>query len=218
MRVVFVGPPGVGKGTQAQRLAERRGMVKISTGDVLREAVRQGTPLGVRAKAFMDAGSLVPDDLVIGMLSERLAGDDTARGCLLDGFPRTIAQAEALGKMLERRGEALDLVVAFEADPEVIVDRLSGRRSCPRCGKVYHVQFDPSPAGARCGGCGAELVQREDDREATIRRRLKVYEEETAPLLAYYRDRGLLVLVDGTAPIDAVAARVDEALNAPRSA
>jgi adenylate kinase len=218
VRVVFVGPPGVGKGTQAQRLAERRGMVKISTGDVLREAVRQGTPLGVRAKAFMDAGSLVPDDLVIGMLSERLAGDDTARGCLLDGFPRTIAQAEALGKMLERRGEALDLVVAFEADHEVIVDRLSGRRSCPRCGKVYHVQFDPSPAGARCGGCGAELVQREDDREATIRRRLKVYEEETAPLLAYYRDRGLLVLVDGTAPIDAVAARVDEALNAPRSA
>lgn len=218
MRVVFVGPPGVGKGTQAQRLAERRGMVKISTGDVLREAVRQGTPLGVRAKAFMDAGSLVPDDLVIGMLSERLAGDDTARGCLLDGFPRTIAQAEALGKMLERRGEALDLVVAFEADHEVIVDRLSGRRSCPRCGKVYHVRFDPSPAGARCGGCGAELVQREDDREATIRRRLTVYEEETAPLLAYYRDRGLLVLVDGTAPIDAVAARVDEALNAPRSA
>lgn len=218
MRVVFVGPPGVGKGTQAQRLAERRGMVKISTGDVLREAVRQGTPLGVRAKAFMDAGSLVPDDLVIGMLSERLAGDDTARGCLLDGFPRTIAQAEALGKMLERRGEALDLVVAFDADHEVIVDRLSGRRSCPRCGKVYHVHFDPSPAGARCGGCGAELVQREDDREATIRRRLKVYEEETAPLLAYYRDRGLLVLVDGTAPIDVVAARVDEALNAPRSA
>lgn len=218
MRVVFVGPPGVGKGTQAQRLAERRGMVKISTGDVLREAVRQATPLGVRAKAFMDAGSLVPDDLVIGMLSERLVGDDTGRGYLLDGFPRTIAQAEALGKMLERRGEVLDLVVAFEADPEVIVDRLSGRRSCPRCGRVYHVRFDPSPAGARCGACGAELVQREDDREATIRRRLKVYEEETAPLLAYYHDRGLLVRVDGTAPIDAVAARVDEALNAPRSA
>jgi adenylate kinase len=166
----------------------------------------------------MDAGSLVPDDLVIGMLSDRLAGDDTKRGYLLDGFPRTIAQAEALGKMLERRGEALDLVVAFEADHEVIVDRLSGRRSCPRCGKVYHVRFDPSPAGARCGGCGAELIQREDDREATIRRRMKVYEEETAPLLAYYRDRGLLVRVDGTAPIDAVAARVDEALNAPRPA
>ena len=218
MRVVFVGPPGVGKGTQAQRLAERRGMVKISTGDVLREAVRQATPLGVRAKADMDAGSLVPDDLVIGMLSDRLAGDDTKRGYLLDGFPRTIAQAEALGKMLERRGEALDCVVAFEADPQVIVDRLSGRRSCPRCGKVYHVRFDPSPVGARCGVCGAELIQREDDREATIRRRMKVYEEETAPLLAYYRDRGLLVRVDGTAPIDAVAARVDEALNAPRPA
>lgn len=216
MRVVFVGPPGVGKGTQAQRLAERRGVVKISTGDVLREAVRLGTPLGVRAKSFMDAGSLVPDELVIGMLAERLKADDTRRGYLLDGFPRTIAQAEALGAMLDARGEALDRVIAFEADPEVIVDRLSGRRGCPRCGKVYHVRYDPSPAGARCSACGADLVQRDDDRESTVRRRLTVYQAETAPLLAYYRERGLLAQIDGSAPIEDVAVRLDEVLSAPR--
>ncbi|MBI3607299.1 MAG: adenylate kinase [Nitrospirae bacterium] len=216
MRVAFVGPPGVGKGTQAQRLAERRGVVKISTGDVLREAVRQGTPLGVRAKSFMDAGSLVPNELVIGMLEERLKADDTRQGYLLDGFPRTIAQAEALGTMLEARGEALDRVIAFEADPEVIVDRLSGRRGCPRCGKVYHLRFDPSNAGTRCEACGAELVQRDDDREATVRRRLAVYQEETAPLLTYYRKRGLLARIDGSAPIDDVAARLDEVLSVPR--
>ncbi len=218
MRVVFVGPPGVGKGTQAQRLAERRGVVKISTGDVLREAVRQGTPLGVRAKSFMDAGSLVPDELVIGMLAERLKMDDTKRGYLLDGFPRTIAQAEALGKMLEARGEALDRVIAFEADPEVIIDRLSGRRGCPRCGTVYHVRFDPSPAGTRCGACGADLFQRDDDQESTVRRRLTVYQAETAPLLEYYRKRGLLARLDGSAPIDDVAARLDDVLTATRPA
>jgi adenylate kinase len=214
MRVVFVGPPGVGKGTQAQRLAERRGVVKISTGDVLREAVRQSTPLGVRAKAFMDSGSLVPDDLVIGMLAERLSAHDTRCGYLLDGFPRTIPQAEALDAMLAARGEALDRVVAFDANPEIIVSRLSGRRGCPRCGRVYHVAADPSPAGTRCGVCDAELIQREDDRESTIRRRLQVYEAETAPLLTYYRHRGLLTSIDGAASIDQVAARVDDVLDA----
>lgn len=216
MRVVFIGPPGVGKGTQAQRLAARHGLVKISTGDVLREAVRQGTPLGVRAKGFMDAGSLVPDELVVGMLAERLKADDTQAGYLLDGFPRTIVQAEALERMMAARKERLDQVVAFEADSEVIVERLSGRRNCPGCGRVYHVRFDPSPSGARCGACGTALIQRDDDREETIRRRLEVYGEETAPLLAFYRDRGLLARVDGTASIDQVAAKVDAVLSETR--
>lgn len=218
MRVVFIGPPGVGKGTQAQRLAAAAGIAKISTGDVLREAVRNGTPLGRQAKAYMDSGALVPDDLVIGMLAERLKAEDTKAGYLLDGFPRTIPQAEALEKMLTSRGERLDRAVAFEAAPDVIVERLSGRRGCPSCGKVFHVHYDPSPRGVRCGACGADLVQRDDDREETIRKRLLVYQRETSPLLAYYHARGLLTSVDGSAPIDQVAERVEAALGGRRSA
>ncbi|MEO5656422.1 MAG: adenylate kinase [Nitrospiria bacterium] len=218
MRVVFIGPPGVGKGTQAQRLAARHGLVKISTGDVLREAVRQGSPLGVRAKGFMDAGSLVPDELVIEMLAERLTGADTTVGYLLDGFPRTIVQAEALERMMAARNERLDQVVAFDADPEVIVARLAGRRSCPGCAKVYHVRCDPSSAGGACETCGTTLIQREDDREETIRRRLQVYERETAPLLAFYRTRSLLAQIDGAGPIEEVAAKVEGVVGEPRPA
>ncbi|MFZ5875116.1 MAG: adenylate kinase [Nitrospirota bacterium] len=218
MRIVFIGPPGVGKGTQAQRLAAAKGIAKISTGDVLREAVRNGTPLGKKAKAFMDSGALVPDALVIDMLAERLKADDTKPGYLLDGFPRTLPQAEALEKMLASRGERLDRAVAFEAAADVIVSRLSGRRSCPACGKVYHVTNDPSPRGTKCGACGAELIQRDDDREETIRKRLTVYERETAPVLSYYQGRGLLTTLDGTAPIDQVASRVEAALGGRRSA
>jgi adenylate kinase len=218
VRIVFIGPPGVGKGTQAQRLATAKGIAKISTGDVLREAVRNGTPLGKKAKAFMESGALVPDDLVVDMLAERLKAADTAPGYLLDGFPRTLPQAEALEKMLASRGERLDRAVAFEAAAEVIVARLSGRRSCPACGKVYHVANDPSPRGTKCGGCGAELIQRDDDREDTIRKRLAVYERETAPLLSYYQGRGLLTRLDGTAPIEQVAARVEAALSGRRTA
>jgi adenylate kinase len=218
VRIVFIGPPGVGKGTQAQRLAAARGIAKISTGDVLREAVRNGTPLGKKAKAFMDSGALVPDDLVVDMLAERLKADDTKPGYLLDGFPRTLPQAEALEKMMASRGERLDRAVAFEAAAEVIVSRLSGRRSCPACGKVYHVTNDPSPRGAKCGACGTELTQRDDDREATIRKRLTVYERETAPVLSYYQGRGVLTTLDGTAPIDQVAARVEAVLGGRRPA
>lgn len=217
MRVVFIGPPGVGKGTQAQRLAAAQGIAKISTGDVLREAVRNNTPLGRQAKTFMEAGALVPDEVVIGMLAERLKADDTKPGYLLDGFPRTIPQAEALDTMLASRGERLDRAVAFQAGADLIVDRLSGRRGCPKCGRVYHVRYDPSPQGTRCGACGTELIQRDDDREETIRKRLAVYERETAPLLAYYQARGLLTIVDGSAPIEQVAARVEAALLSPRA-
>jgi adenylate kinase len=218
MRVVFIGPPGVGKGTQAQRLAAAQGIAKISTGDVLREAVRNDTPLGRQAKTFMEAGALVPDEVVIGMLAERLKADYTQPGYLLDGFPRTIPQAEALDAMLASRGERLDRAVAFQAGADLIVDRLSGRRGCPKCGKVYHVKYDPPAQGSRCGACGTDLIQRDDDREETIRKRLAVYERETAPLLAYYQARGLLTIVDGTAPIEQVAARVEAALLAPRPA
>lgn len=218
MKIVFIGPPGVGKGTQAQRLAAAKGIAKISTGDVLREAVRNGTPLGKKAKAFMDSGGLVPDELVIGMLAERLKADDTKSGYLLDGFPRTLPQAEALEKMLASRGERLDRAVAFEAEADVIVARLSGRRGCPACGKVYHVTNDPSPRGTACGGCGTALTQRDDDREETIRKRLTVYARETAPVLSYYQGRGLLTTLDGTAPIDQIAARVEAALGGRRSA
>ncbi|MEW6683421.1 MAG: adenylate kinase [Nitrospirota bacterium] len=217
MRVVFIGPPGVGKGTQAQRLAAAQGIAKISTGDVLREAVRNNTPLGRQAKTFMEAGALVPDEVVIGMLAERLKADDTKPGYLLDGFPRTIPQAEALDAMLASRGERLDRAVAFQAGADLIVDRLSGRRGCPKCGRVYHVKYDPSPQGTRCGACGTELIQRDDDREETIRKRLAVYERETAPLLAYYQARGLLTMIDGSAPIEQVAARVEAALLSPRA-
>jgi adenylate kinase len=152
------------------------------------------------------------------MLAERLKGDDTKPGYLLDGFPRTIPQAEALDAMLASRGERLDRAVAFQAGADLIVDRLSGRRGCPKCGKVYHVKYDPPPQGFRCGACGTGLIQRDDDREETIRKRLAVYERETAPLLAYYQRRGLLTIVDGTAPIEQVAARVEAALLAPRPA
>lgn len=218
MRVVFIGPPGVGKGTQAQRLAAARGIAKVSTGDVLREAVRNNTPLGRQAKTFMESGALVPDSLVIDMLAERLKADDTKTGYLLDGFPRTIPQAEALEKMLSSRGERLDRAVAFQAPADLIVDRLSGRRGCPACGRVYHLTHDPSPKGKQCGACGADLIQRDDDREETIRKRLAVYERETTPLLAYYRSRGLLTTVDGAAPIDQVADRVEAGLVAQRPA
>jgi adenylate kinase len=215
---VFIGPPGVGKGTQAQRLAATQGLANISTGDVLRAAVRNDTPLGRQAKAFMDSGALVPDELVIGMLAERLKADDTKSGYLLDGFPRTLPQAEALEKMLVSRGERLDRAVAFEAAEDVIVARLSGRRGCPSCGKVYHVTNDPSPRGTTCGGCGTALTQRDDDREETIRTRLTVYARETTPVLSYYQARGVLTTLDGTAPIDQVAARVEAALGGRRSA
>jgi adenylate kinase len=214
MNLILLGPPGAGKGTQASFLREKFGIPQISTGDMLRAAVKAGTPLGRAAQKVMDAGQLVSDEIIVGLVKERLKEPDCSKGYLFDGFPRTIPQAEALDAMLAARGEALDRVVAFDANPEIIVSRLSGRRGCPRCGRVYHVAADPSPAGTRCGVCDAELIQREDDRESTIRRRLQVYEAETAPLLTYYRHRGLLTSIDGAASIDQVAARVDDVLDA----
>ncbi|HEY8414917.1 MAG TPA: adenylate kinase, partial [Thermaerobacter sp.] len=191
MRWIFLGPPGAGKGTQAARLAERAGVPQISTGDMLRAAVRAGTPLGLEAKRYMDAGQLVPDDVTIAIVRERLAQDDCRRGFLLDGFPRTVPQAEGLAAALEELGVGLDGVLYFDVPDEVVVERLSGRRVCPECQATYHVRFDPPREAGRCDRCGAALVQRHDDREETVRERLAVYRRQTEPLVDYYHRAGL---------------------------
>jgi adenylate kinase len=208
MRLVFLGAPGVGKGTQADRVAAQFGPPKISTGDLLREAVRDHTPLGVEAKKYMDQGQLVPDSVVIGMVRAKLADGSCSKGFILDGFPRTVAQAEDLGKILAENGMGLDRVINFRVSREDVIRRLSGRRSCPKCQAVYHVNFAPSKEAGRCDRCGGELVQRSDDRPETIEARLKVYDEQTAPLIAYYQSRHLLTELDGSGSVDEVYARL----------
>lgn len=203
MRVIFLGPPGAGKGTQAQRAAGRWGVPRIATGDMLREAVAAGSPLGRRAKAYLERGELVPDEVVIGLVAERLDREDARKGFVLDGFPRTVLQAEALGRLLAERGVALDRVLDVEVGEEELVRRLAGRRSC-RCGASYHLQSSPPRAEGRCDACGEALVQREDDRPETVRRRLAVYRTETRPLTEYYRARGLLETVPGEGTVEEV--------------
>ncbi|MBI2080879.1 MAG: adenylate kinase [candidate division NC10 bacterium] len=214
MRLILLGPPGAGKGTQAQRLTEKLGIPQVSTGDMLRAAVAAGTPLGREAKAYMDRGALVPDGVVIGIIRERLKAPDCARGYILDGFPRTVAQAEALGETLEAMGTPLTAVLSLTVDPEELVRRLAGRRSCGSCGAAYHLDTAPPRRPGRCDRCGGELFQREDDREETIRKRLAVYRDQTAPLVVYYRGRGLLKEVDGRGEIADVFARVCRLLGA----
>ena len=205
MRLILLGAPGVGKGTQAQRLATEEGIPQISTGEILRDAIKRGTPLGIQAKSFMEAGHLVPDDVVIGIIRDRLSRSDGADGFILDGFPRTVAQAQALDRMLLDSGAGgIDYVVNFEAPNQEIISRLSGRRTCPDCQAVYHVEHAPPRQEGRCDKCGAALVQRTDDKPDTIAARLKVYDQQTSPLVDYYRERGLLRQLDATAPIDSV--------------
>lgn len=204
MRLVFLGAPGVGKGTQAEKLSSKFGLKKISTGDLLREAVRNGTPLGLEAKSFMDQGRLVPDSVVIGLVMEKLSDTSCAKGFVLDGFPRTVPQAEELGRVLDERSLELTSVINFEADRDEIVNRLSGRRSCPKCQATYHAEFAPSKTGNSCERCGELLVQRNDDTKEAIETRLKVYQEQTAPLIAYYQNRNLLSQVASMGPIDSV--------------
>lgn len=204
MRVVFLGAPGVGKGTQADRIAAHFKALKISTGDLLREAVRNQTALGREAKSYMDQGKLVPDSVVIGLVRDKLAGPGGAKGFVLDGFPRTVAQAEALGQVLVEAHAPLHRVVNFQVPRVDVVKRLSGRRSCPKCQATFHVEFAPSRSGANCDRCGEALVQRSDDKPEAIETRLKVYEEQTAPLIRYYRDRRLLSDLDASGPVDAV--------------
>ncbi len=212
MNLIFLGPPGSGKGTQAKMLVDKYGIPQISTGDILREAVKEGTPLGKEAKKYMDEGKLVPDEVVVGIVRERLKEPDCTKGFILDGFPRTIPQAEALDKTLQKMGKGIDHVLSLEVDKEELVRRLSGRRTCKKCGAMYHIIFDPPKKDGICDRCGGELYQRDDDKEETIRERLRVYEEQTAPLIEYYRKKGLLRPIDGVGKIEEIFARITEAI------
>jgi adenylate kinase len=212
VRLVLVGPPGAGKGTQAQFIASHFSVPKISTGDIFRANVSEGTDLGVEAKKHMDAGDLVPDEVTIAMVNDRLTHDDTTEGFLLDGFPRTVHQAEVLDKVLAVQDTSLTVVLELVVDDEEVVRRLSGRRTCRRCGHVWHQDFDPPSRDGICDRCGGELFQRDDDSEQTIRHRLEVYADQTSPLIGYYGDRGLLRGVDATGPVEDVTERAINAL------
>lgn len=212
MRVVFLGAPGVGKGTQADRIATQYQAAKISTGDLLREAVRNQTTLGLEAKRYMDQGNLVPDAVVIGLVKEKLADPGCASGFVLDGFPRTVPQAEALETVLTAKGIKLDRVVNFQVSREGVVKRLSGRRSCPKCQATFHVDFAPPQVEGVCDRCGEPLVQRSDDRRDAIEMRLKVYDEQTAPLVRYYQQRGFLLQLDASGAVDVVFQHLSQEL------
>lgn len=208
MRIMLLGPPGAGKGTQAVRVAAALAVPHISTGDILRENVRRGTALGREARRFMDAGELVPDDVIIGMVGDRLAEPDADRGFVLDGFPRTVPQARALEALLVEREAQLGLVLRLAVDPAEVVERLSGRRTCDRCGAISHIRLQPPREPGRCDDCGDVLVQRDDDREDVVLNRLDVYRTQTEPLEAFYWERGLLRDVDAVGDIDAVHERI----------
>ncbi|MCH8038736.1 MAG: adenylate kinase [Nitrospinae bacterium] len=215
MRMVFLGAPGVGKGTQAELAALKFGVPKISTGDLLRAAVVQGTSLGREAKEYMDRGDLVPDQVVIGLVEEKVGAPECTKGFILDGFPRTVPQADRLSELLMAKGQSLDKVVCFLIPREEVVQRLGGRRGCSRCSAVYHVEFVPPKNDGVCDECGKELVQRDDDREETVRSRLSVYEEQTAPLIEYYREKNLLSELNGSGPVDTVQKRLVALLSGP---
>jgi len=212
MNIILLGAPGAGKGTQAAVLCKEFGVPHISTGDMFRQAVQAQTPLGLSAKSFMDSGALVPDHVTIGIVADRLAADDAARGFLLDGFPRTLTQAEALDDVLCRRKKELTAVLNIDVPEDELIRRLTGRQVCKVCGATYHRVFHPSPQGERCGVCGGALYQRVDDSEATARSRLLVYSRQTTPLIAHYTQRGLLKNIDGLLPIDVVTEKLRELL------
>lgn len=212
MRIILVGPPGAGKGTQAEKIVAKHGVAHISTGDILRANVKAGTELGKKAKSFMDAGGLVPDDVIVGMMRGRLSEADCAKGFILDGFPRTVPQAEALTALLKDMGIKLDGVILLDVPDDTVVERLCGRRMCRGCGKIFHVAFKPSAVGDHCDACGGELYQRDDDKESVIRQRLAVYHDQTAPLIDYYDKAGLLLRVDAAESGDKVLNHVEALL------
>lgn len=217
MRVVLVGAPGAGKGTQAKYLAERFAIPQISTGDIFRANIAAKTTLGMKAKRYMDAGDLVPDEVTVDIVRERLQEDDVAPGFLLDGFPRTQPQAEALDRMLEDLGTPLDAVLELQLSDEEVVRRLSGRRTCRKCGHIWHVEFDPPSAEGVCDVCGGELFQRDDDLPQTIRRRVEVYNDQTAPLVHFYTDAGLLRGINAEGAVDDVTDRAIAALDTAKT-
>lgn len=208
MNLILLGPPGAGKGTQAKLLIKKYGIPQISTGDILRAAVKEQTPMGLKAKGFMDDGALVPDEVVVGIVSERLSKEDCDTGFILDGFPRTVAQADALKAMLAGLGKSIEHVVSMTVDKEELLQRITGRRTCKGCGKGYHVVFDPPAVPSVCDDCGAELFQRDDDREDTMRKRLDVYELQTSPLIEYYGKASILRTVDGVGSIDGIQQQI----------
>jgi len=208
MKLVIFGPPSAGKGTQAQKLSQKYGIPQVSTGDLLRKAVAEKTPLGMKVKSYLDQGRLGPDDLIVKLIQERVSKSDCKKGYLLDGFPRTIGQAKELDKMTE-----VDVVLNIVVDFDVLVERAVGRRSCPKCGAVYHIKFNPPMNKDTCEKCGTRLVQRDDDKEETVRNRLKVYQEQTAPLVDHYRMKGRLVDIDGSKGIDAVFEQMVKAID-----
>lgn len=205
MRLIFLGPPGVGKGTQSELISKKFGIPQISTGDILRQAVKQQTPLGLLAKGYMDKGELVPDKVIIDLIKERLLENDCSNGFILDGFPRTIAQAEALTSTLKEMNLSLDAVVNFLLEDEILIKRLSGRRVCKSCGANFHIYYQPK---SNCDKCGGEIYQRDDDKEEVINRRLKVYKEQTFPLIEYYKGINLLKNVDADAEIPLIFDKV----------
>lgn len=209
MRLILLGPPGAGKGTQAQILSNRYEVDKISTGDILRDAIGKRTSLGLKAKGYMDNGRLVPDDLVVELVRERLGTDSCRKGYILDGFPRSMIQAESLEEILKERGESIDRVLFFEIKDDELIRRLSGRRSCEGCKRVYHIEFHPPKVDGKCDSCGSSLIQRDDDRTETVKARLRVYREETELLIAYYNKKGLISRIDGLGKIEEVSKRVD---------
>lgn len=215
MNVILLGPPGAGKGTQAQRLEERRGLKHLSTGDMLRAAAASGSAIGREIKGIMDRGALVPDEVIVRMIADRIGEPDCAQGVLLDGFPRTVGQAEALDGILSQRGLKLDRVIQLTVDNDAVVDRIGGRFSCKACGTGYHDRYRPTAKAGICDKCGGtELLRRSDDQPETVRARLEAYERQTAPLLPYYQARGVLREVDGMASIDDVTKQMDRLLSA----
>ncbi|MBR1524014.1 MAG: adenylate kinase [Lachnospiraceae bacterium] len=204
MKIVMLGAPGAGKGTQAEKIAAEYGLPHISTGDIFRKNIKEGTDLGKEAKGYMDAGKLVPDELTVRMLLDRVSGDDCRGGYILDGFPRTIPQAEALDGELKKLGEDIDFAIDVEVPDENIVKRMSGRRACPKCGATYHLEFIPPKKEGICDECGAELTIRDDDKPETVKKRLDVYHDQTQPLIEFYEKKGVLHTVDGTADVSDV--------------